>query len=42
VGRTPGATNKTAREHKKDAEISMLKSKVAEEREKRKAAEKKK
>lgn len=42
MARTKGATNKTAREHKKDAEISMLKAKVAQEREKRKAAEKKK
>lgn len=40
MGRTPGATNKTAREHKKDAEISRLKAKVAEERAKRKESEK--
>jgi hypothetical protein len=30
MGRTPGATNKTAREHKKDAEISILKGKLKE------------
>jgi hypothetical protein len=32
MGRTAGATNKTEREHKKDAEISTLKAKVAKQK----------
>jgi hypothetical protein len=36
MGRTPGATNKTAREHKRDAEMSVLKAKLNEERVKHK------
>lgn len=36
MGRTPGATNKTAREHKKDAEIAELKAKLTAERVKHK------
>lgn len=37
--RTPGAKNKTEREHKKDAALSMQKAKTAREKERRKAAE---
>lgn len=37
--RTPGAKNKTEREHKKDAALSLERAKTARERERRKAAE---
>jgi len=30
--RTSGATNKTEREHKKDAEVALLKAKVAKQK----------
>ena len=39
--RTSGATNKTAREHKKDAEISTLKATVKTLKEENKALKKK-
>ena len=41
MARTPGAKNKTAREHKKDAEIATLKARLADERAKRIEAEQK-
>jgi hypothetical protein len=40
MGRTRGATNKTEREHKQDAEIARLKARLAAERKRRKEAEK--
>jgi hypothetical protein len=39
MARTPGAKNKSEREHKNDAALSIQKAKTAREREKRKAAE---
>lgn len=39
MGRTPGAKNKSEREHKNDARLSEQKAKTARERERRKAAE---
>lgn len=41
MGRTPGATNKTPREHKKDAQISQLKATVAKLKAENKALKKK-
>jgi hypothetical protein len=32
MGRTEGATNKTEREHKQDAEISLLKAKISKQK----------
>lgn len=39
MGRTPGAKNKSEREHKNDAALSLQKAKTARERARRKAAE---